>query len=123
MYPQCRHVRPSSDRCHAAAIKGSHWCYFHERLHDQQAQREAQEQERRSRDARQQPRLNDGTFAPPEETIAQGTYLVPAPQNRAPHPDPEYREGEGWEVTKAGSATNPSDFPLQLPAVEDSASI
>ena len=70
MYPQCRHVRTGSDRCHAAAIKGGHWCFFHARLHDQQAQRVAREAQRRSRDARSQHRLTDGTFAPPEETLS-----------------------------------------------------
>src|ERR1700728_2124439 len=79
MYPQCRCVRPSSDRCNAAAIKANHWCYFHARLHEQQAQqakRTVQEAERRSRDAIRQPRLANGTFAPPQETIDQGTYPV-----------------------------------------------
>jgi hypothetical protein len=113
MYPQCRHVRTSSDRCHAAAIKGSHWCYFHERLHDQQAQREAQQQERRSRDARQQPRLTDGTFAPPEEIIDQGTYVVGAGGHREPA-----------TLNSHGSAyAETASLRLQLPAVEDSASI
>jgi hypothetical protein len=94
MYPQCRHVRPNSDRCNAAAIKGSNWCYFHARLHEQQAQqakRIAQEAERRSRDASSQPRLANGTFAPSEGTV------------------------ETWR--------QPEPVPLQLTAVEDCASI
>jgi hypothetical protein len=118
MYPQCRHVRTDSDRCHAAAIKGSHWCFFHSRLHDQQAKREAQEQERRSRDARRQPRLADGTFAPTEETIDHGTCPVGSTETGC-HPE----QSEGWEATKAGSAATRSEFPLELPPVEDSASI
>jgi hypothetical protein len=119
MYLQCRHVRTSSDRCHAAAIKGRHWCYFHARLHDQQTKREAQDHARRSYEASRKPRLADGTFAPPEETLDHGTSLVPAPPIRVPHP----QQSEGWEATTVGSATHPSDFPLELPAVEDSASI
>src|SRR5882757_3049536 len=88
MYPQCRHVRMDSDRCHAAAIKGDHWCFFHARLHDQQAQRVARETQRRSRDARSQLRLTDGTFAPTEETTEgifdQGIYPVQAGDHREP---------------------------------------
>ena len=114
MYPQCRHVRPSSDRCNAAAIKGNHWCYFHARLHEQQAQqakRIAQEAERRSRDASRQPRLANGTFAPSEETIDQGTHPVSsAIQPGAPGPSVET-----WH--------QPEPLPFRLTAVEDSASI
>jgi hypothetical protein len=116
MYPQCRHVRTDSDRCHAAAIKGSHWCYFHARLHEQQAQqaeRLAQEAERRSRDASRQLRLPNGTFAPREETVDQG-YSVGSAETEC-HPQPS--EGP------AGGPRSPESLPLQLPAVEDSASI
>ena len=69
MYLQCRHVRTSSDRCRAAAIKDSHWCYYHGRLHQQQeiASRRA---------ASLKPRLHDGTFATLEESIGQGTHPV-----------------------------------------------
>jgi hypothetical protein len=114
MYPQCRHVRPSSDRCNAAAIKGNHWCYFHARLHEQQAQqakRIAQEAERRSRDASRQPRLPNGTFAPSEETIDGGAHAVSsAIQPGAPVPSVETRH-------------QPEPLPFRLTAVEDSASI
>jgi hypothetical protein len=124
MYPQCRHVRPSSDRCNAAAIKGNHWCYFHARLHEQQAQqakRIAQEAERRSRDAGRQPRLANGTFAPseeipksiPESVLDQGIYPVEAGDHREPA-----------TLNSHGSAyAETASLPLQLTAVEDSASI
>jgi hypothetical protein len=114
MYPQCRHVRPSSDRCNAAAIKGNHWCYFHARLHEQQAQqakRIAQEAERRSRDASRQPRLANGTFAPPQETIDKANCAVSsATQPGASDPSAETRH-------------QPEPIPLHLAAVEDSASV
>jgi hypothetical protein len=125
MYPQCRHVRTDSDRCHAAAIKGGHWCFFHARLHDQQAQRVAREAQRRSRDARSQHRLTDGTFAPSEETpksipesipesnIDQGIYPVKAGDHREPATLNSHRSAY------AGTAS----LALQLPDVEDSASI
>jgi hypothetical protein len=103
MYPQCRHVRTNSDRCSAAAIKGSHWCFFHGRLHDQQlqrAERVTREVERRSKYARTRPRLADGTFAPRED--ASDRECIPAEPN---------------------SAELPEFIPLQLPAPEDSASI
>jgi hypothetical protein len=117
MYPQCRHVRTDSDRCHAAAIKGDHWCFFHARLHDQQAQRVAREAQRRSRDARSQLRLTDGTFAPTEEITErifdQGIYPVQAGDHREPA-----------TLNSHGSAyAETASLPLQLPDVEDSASI
>ncbi len=107
MYPQCRHVLPSSDRCHAAAIKGGHWCYYHARLHFQQTQRQAQESARRSREARSKPRLTNGTFAPREESNPIGS-TEPA-RHPEQHEAPEHYSAE--------------TIPLELPAVEDSASI
>jgi hypothetical protein len=125
MYPQCRHVRTDSDRCHAAAIKGGHWCYFHARLHDQHTKREAQDHARRSSEASRRPRLANGTFAPPEETpksipesipesiIDQGIYPVKAGDHREPA-----------TLNSHGSAyTETARLALQLPDVEDSASI
>jgi hypothetical protein len=121
MYPQCRHVRTDSDRCHAAAIKGGHWCYFHARLHDQHTKREAQDHARRSSEASRKPRLANGTFAPPEETpesiperiLDQGIYPVKAGDHREPA-----------TLNSHGSAyAETASLPLQLPDVEDSASI
>ena len=39
MYPECRHIRPSGGICHSPSLKGSHWCYFHARLHERQTTR------------------------------------------------------------------------------------
>jgi hypothetical protein len=117
MYPQCRHVRTDSDRCHAAAIKGGHWCFFHARLHDQQAQRVAREAQRRSRDAQSQLRLTDGTFAPAEESpegiFDPGLYPVEAGGQREP----------ATLHSHASAHAETASLPLQLPDVEDSASI
>jgi hypothetical protein len=33
MYYICRHIMPSGCRCHAPALSGTHFCYFHTRLH------------------------------------------------------------------------------------------
>jgi hypothetical protein len=121
MYPQCRHVRTDSDRCHAAAIKGGHWCYFHARLHDQHTKREAQDHARRSSEASRKPRLANGTFAPPEETpksipesiLDQGIYPVEAGDHREPATLNPHRSAYAETASLA----------LQLPDVEDSASI
>jgi hypothetical protein len=117
MYPQCRHVLPSSDRCNAAAIKGGHWCYYHARLHFQQTQRQAQQSARRSREARSKPRLTDGTFAPPKEIIDQESSPVGSCPVGSTEParHPEQRE--------APEHYSAETIPLELPAVEDSASI
>ena len=67
MYPECRHVRPSGEGCRAAALQGSHWCYFHARMHSRQAQRHAERdllQSIRRETARRQHRQHNGRFAP-----------------------------------------------------------
>ena len=67
MYPECRHVRPSGEGCRAAALQGSHWCYFHARMHSRQAQRHAERdllQSIRRETARRQHRQSNGRFAP-----------------------------------------------------------
>jgi hypothetical protein len=67
MYPECRHVRPSGEGCRAAALQGSHWCYFHARMHSRQAQRHAERdllQSIRRDTARRQHRQPNGRFAP-----------------------------------------------------------
>jgi hypothetical protein len=104
MYPQCRHVRPSSDRCRAAAVKGGHWCYYHARLHSQQAHRKTEESARRSREARSKPRLADGTFAPQEVLVTGAHHCENAPAAAG-----------AWGTAEANQ--------LHLPDVEDSASI
>jgi hypothetical protein len=119
MYPQCRHVRTNSDRCHAAAIKGSHWCYYHTRLHQQQ------EVARRRLEASRQPRLTNGLFAPTGEApegIADHGYPAPSGTSSS---RPERRGAERSAVlTNAEVPWDTAEaIPLELPPVEDSASI
>ena len=90
MYPECRHVRPSGDTCRAAAIQGSHWCYFHARMHQRQTIRHAHRQadgrfaplaqlDRRSRqssDPAEAAALTPQTDSAALQTIDYGTYLV-----------------------------------------------
>jgi hypothetical protein len=33
MYPECRHIMPSGAKCHALALGGKSYCYYHTRLH------------------------------------------------------------------------------------------
>ncbi len=33
MYQLCRHIMPNGDRCRAAALSATYFCYFHTRLH------------------------------------------------------------------------------------------
>jgi hypothetical protein len=33
MYQLCRHIMPNGTRCHSPALRGTHYCYFHTRLH------------------------------------------------------------------------------------------
>ena len=35
MYFECRHIMPNGARCHSPALRGTHYCYFHPRLHRQ----------------------------------------------------------------------------------------
>ncbi len=32
-YPLCRHIKTNGLQCHAPALVGGQWCYFHNRLH------------------------------------------------------------------------------------------
>jgi hypothetical protein len=34
MFQECRHIMPSGARCHAPALRGKPYCYFHARLHN-----------------------------------------------------------------------------------------
>lgn len=94
MYPECRHIRPSGGTCNSPALKGSYWCYYHGRLHQRQTIRHSH-------------RRADGRFVPlppPEaatETLDHGSIPVEA------HPE------------RAEAAA----VPLDLPPVEDAASI
>jgi hypothetical protein len=33
MFHECRHIKTDGLRCHAAALRGKPWCYFHAKLH------------------------------------------------------------------------------------------
>ncbi|MGD1065111.1 MAG: hypothetical protein ABR860_17795 [Terracidiphilus sp.] len=33
MHSECRHIMPSGTKCHAAALRGTPYCYFHTRVH------------------------------------------------------------------------------------------
>ena len=35
MHPECRHIRTNGVKCHALALRGKPWCYYHARLHTQ----------------------------------------------------------------------------------------
>ena len=37
MHPECRHIRTNGVKCHALALRGKPWCYYHARLHTQAA--------------------------------------------------------------------------------------
>jgi hypothetical protein len=99
MYPECRHVKPSGELCHSPALHGSHWCYFHKRLHERQTARQAAKAEAFGR-----PRTLDGRFL---ETLDYGDVPVGASPSGAPGPSVGT-----WE-----------NAPLDLPPFEDAASV
>jgi hypothetical protein len=109
MYPQCRHVQPNGESCHAAALKDNHWCYFHHRLHERYRAQQARHRLHSQRDA-------SGRFTP--EPSSDTALLVTTsdygsiPVGAAGDCHPERSEGP--------AVHHP---PLQLPPVEDSASI
>jgi hypothetical protein len=108
MYPECRHVLASGGACNSPALAKSAWCYFHTRLHYRQGERQA---------ARHTLRRADGRFA-----------ALPAPNG-------SNTNNEAIEVTTdtidygpypVGASTNSGAWentPLDLPPVEDTASI
>jgi hypothetical protein len=133
MYPQCRHVCPDGDGCRAAAIKGRHWCYFHDRLHERYRAQQARHQLHSQRNA-------SGRFTP---ALALSLGTRPGQPSR-PHPastDPAVAAdssapGSPSETSLIptldyGSipvgdhlpAHSPHDTPFSLPPVEDTASI
>jgi hypothetical protein len=125
MYPECRHVRPSGDTCRAAAIQGSHWCYFHARMHQRQTIRHAHRQP-------------DGRFAPlaqldrrPRQPADRSTAEEACHPERSEGPAVLRSETEGdhalqtidygtYPVDTSQSRQNAS---LELPPVEDTESI
>jgi hypothetical protein len=135
MYPQCRHVRPSGENCRAAAIKGSHWCYFHLRLHQGQAQRNLYRQRdpqgrfqpatlHRLVDAR--PRQLPSPHHPPADrdmaAAAPDAAALPAPSSLLPDGEAATLDYGTLPVGEGRTAT-PETTPLALPPIEDSASI
>jgi hypothetical protein len=137
MYPECRHVRPSGEGCRAAALQGSHWCYFHARMHSRHAQRQA-ERDRlhaiRRETARRQHRQPNGRFAtvlafPPHSSVDARSSQSSHPQtatdatgNATPTQTCDYG---AVPVTSAGEGEEPAavEASLDLPPIEDAASI
>jgi hypothetical protein len=110
MYPECRHVKPSGELCTSPALHGSHWCYFHKRLHERQTARQAAQAEAFGR-----PRTLDGRFL---KTLDHGDVPAGAATS-ACHPDPEWNEGKGPAVLP-----HPwENASLDLPPLEAAASI
>jgi len=137
MYPECRHVRPSGENCNAAALKGSHWCYFHGRLHERYRAQQARQRLHNQRDA-------SGRFTPAHDAVPHCSVDARPGQPSRPHPapaDPGVAADPSpaaltqtldygaipvvdRESAAAGlSDTRAQDVPLQLPPVEDTASI
>ncbi|HZD76894.1 MAG TPA: hypothetical protein VE218_07815 [Acidobacteriaceae bacterium] len=108
MYPQCRHVRPNGEGCNAAALKKSHWCYFHHRLYDRYRAQQARLQLHSQRDA-------SGRFTPAFDSPATGastqTALVPT------------CDYGSIPVGERATQTGPENTSFTLPPIEDSASV
>ena len=102
MYPECRHVLASGGTCNSPALAKSAWCYFHTRMHHRQGQRQA---------ARHTLRRADGRFA-----------ALPAPGANNPNNEAitETIDYGSYPVIPAAAFEN---TPLDLPPVEDNASI
>ncbi len=123
MYLECRHIHPSGESCHAAALKTAEFCYYHERFHERQRHLRSQ---RRNRDAA------SGRFL---QTPARGAdraldrKALPAPQGSAqatPHDTAAATYDYGVLPVGPPSTSQPSgptDLPLELTNVEDAASV
>ena len=132
MYPECRHIRPSGEGCRAAALKDSHWCYFHGRLHERYRAQQARHQLHSRRDI-------TGRFTPAHSSLD----ARPGQPSR-PHSAPA-DPGVAAEPSASGSSPQTAlatldygsipvatrdvegpagyDTPFSLPPVEDTASI
>ena len=102
MYPECRHVLASGGTCDSPALAKSQWCYFHTRLHQRQSQRQA---------ARHSHRRPDGRFA-----------ALPAPEGSSPN-NQAVTDTIDYGSYPVGSTNSCENAPLDLPPVEDTASI
>jgi hypothetical protein len=142
MYPQCRHVRPDGEGCHAAALKGSHWCYFHNRLHERYRAQQARHQLHSQRDpsgrftpalalplvtrpgqpSRPHPAATDPGVAadPSAQDSSADTSLIPTCDYGTIPVGDNHREQPTRNTHGSASAETAS---LSLPPVEDSASI
>jgi hypothetical protein len=147
MYPQCRHVRPSGESCRAAAIKGSHWCYFHLRLHQGQAQRNLYRQrDRQGRftpatlhhlmDTRPRqlpsphhPSADPGVEATAPHSASTGGHRESSNTPGAPRLNETWDNGADtidygtMPVGEPSRTATPETTSLALPPIEDSASI
>jgi hypothetical protein len=110
MYPECRHVHPTGAGCNAAALKNSHWCYFHHRFHERYRAQQARLRLHSQRDAagRFTPEPSSSTALVP--TSDYGTYPVADDHRSSAAPDVHVN-------TFAQAAS------LSLPPIEDSASV
>jgi hypothetical protein len=131
MYPECRHVRPSGEGCRAAALKGSHWCYFHGRLHERYTAQQARHRLHTLRDT-------SGRFSPahsgldPRPGQPSRPHLAPTDSAVAAEPSASGYAPQTSLVTldygsipvaDAPPSHAPHDTPFSLPPVEDTASI
>jgi hypothetical protein len=108
MYPECRHLRPNGEGCRAAALKKSHWCYFHHRLYDRYRAQQARHQLHTQRDA-------SGRFSP-----ASGSAATGAPTETALVPTCDYGS---IPVGERATQTGPENTSFTLPRLEDGSSI
>jgi hypothetical protein len=103
MYPECRHVLASGDACNSPALAQSNWCYFHSRLYQRQSARQA------PRHAYRRP---DGRFAALPAPDANCTAIIQTDTiDHGPYP------------VGAGASAISENASLDLPPVEDTASI
>jgi len=103
MYPECRHVLASGGTCNSPALAKSAWCYFHTRLHYRQGERQA---------ARHTLRRPDGRFA-----------ALPAPHGSNDGSSIQTIDYGPYPVGAGANAATWQNTPLDLPPVEDTASI
>lgn len=107
MYPECRHVKSSGRLCDSPALSGSNWCYFHTRLHERQVATQRAQAE--ALDGRGMSTLSDSSSRP-EQSAAEESAVSVQTIDRSDHP-----------VT--GQSGPWGNSPLELPPLEDAASI
>ena len=110
MYPECRHVHSTGAGCNAAALKNSHWCYFHHRFHERYRAQQARLRLHGQRDAA-------GRFTPAPSS---STALVPTSDYGTYPVADDQRDSAASDVRVHTFAQTAS---LSLPPIEDSASV